>query len=73
MNSTAVVTIVSNNYLHFARTLMQSVAQQQTVSVTGWNKDIIIGKTEAAPHFFNPGLVGGELFEAAIADGIRGV
>ena len=28
MNSTAVVTIVSNNYLHFARTLMQSVAQQ---------------------------------------------
>jgi glycosyltransferase involved in cell wall biosynthesis len=28
MNSTAVVTIVSNNYLHFARTLMQSVATQ---------------------------------------------
>lgn len=28
MKSTAVVTIVSNNYLHFARTLMQSVAQQ---------------------------------------------
>jgi glycosyltransferase involved in cell wall biosynthesis len=28
MNSTAVVTIVSNNYLHFARTLMQSVAVQ---------------------------------------------
>jgi glycosyltransferase involved in cell wall biosynthesis len=28
MNPTAVVTIVSNNYLHFARTLMQSVAQQ---------------------------------------------
>ncbi|MDD4959399.1 MAG: glycosyltransferase [Gallionella sp.] len=27
MNTTAVVTIVSNNYLHFARTLMQSVAQ----------------------------------------------
>lgn len=27
MNPTAVVTIVSNNYLHFARTLMQSVAQ----------------------------------------------
>ena len=26
MNTTAVVTIVSNNYLHFARTLMQSVA-----------------------------------------------
>jgi len=29
MNTTAVVTIVSNNYLHFARTLMQSVAQHQ--------------------------------------------
>lgn len=28
MNTTAVVTIVSNNYLHFARTLMQSVARQ---------------------------------------------
>ena len=28
MNSTAIVTVVSNNYLHFARTLMQSVAQQ---------------------------------------------
>lgn len=28
MNQTAVVTIVSNNYLHFARTLMQSVAEQ---------------------------------------------
>lgn len=28
MNSTAIVTIVSNNYLHFARTLMQSVACQ---------------------------------------------
>ncbi len=28
MNTTAIVTIVSNNYLHFARTLMQSVAQQ---------------------------------------------
>ncbi len=28
MNSIAVVTIVSNNYLHFARTLMQSVAAQ---------------------------------------------
>ena len=28
MNPTAVVTIVSNNYLHFARTLMQSVARQ---------------------------------------------
>ena len=28
MNSLAIVTIVSNNYLHFARTLMQSVAQQ---------------------------------------------
>ena len=28
MNATAVVTIVSNNYLHFARTLMQSVARQ---------------------------------------------
>ena len=28
MNATAVVTIVSNNYLHFARTLMQSVALQ---------------------------------------------
>lgn len=27
-DQTAVVTIVSNNYLHFARTLMQSVAQQ---------------------------------------------
>ena len=27
MNATAVVTIVSNNYLHFARTLMQSVAR----------------------------------------------
>lgn len=27
MNTTAIVTIVSNNYLHFARTLMQSVAQ----------------------------------------------
>ncbi len=27
MNSTAIVTIVSNNYLHFARTLLQSVAQ----------------------------------------------
>ena len=27
MNPTAVVTIVSNNYLHFARTLMKSVAQ----------------------------------------------
>ncbi|MBP6718342.1 MAG: glycosyltransferase [Rhodoferax sp.] len=26
MNTTAIVTIVSNNYLHFARTLMQSVA-----------------------------------------------
>lgn len=26
MNSTAIVTIVSNNYLHFARTLLQSVA-----------------------------------------------
>lgn len=29
MNPTAVVTIVSNNYLHFARTLMQSVARHQ--------------------------------------------
>jgi glycosyltransferase involved in cell wall biosynthesis len=28
MNSTAVVTIVSNNYLHFARTLMQSVSEK---------------------------------------------
>ena len=28
MNHTAIVTIVSNNYLHFARTLMQSVAEQ---------------------------------------------
>lgn len=28
MNATAIVTIVSNNYLHFARTLMQSVARQ---------------------------------------------
>lgn len=28
MNATAFVTIVSNNYLHFARTLMQSVARQ---------------------------------------------
>lgn len=28
MNPIAVVTIVSNNYLHFARTLMQSVARQ---------------------------------------------
>ncbi len=27
MNPTAIVTIVSNNYLHFARTLLQSVAQ----------------------------------------------
>lgn len=27
MNETAIVTIVSNNYLHYARTLMQSVAQ----------------------------------------------
>jgi len=27
MNPTAIVTIVSNNYLHFARTLMQSVAR----------------------------------------------
>ena len=26
MNSLAIVTIVSNNYLHFARTLLQSVA-----------------------------------------------
>ena len=26
MNPLAIVTIVSNNYLHFARTLMQSVA-----------------------------------------------
>ena len=28
MKTTAIVTIVSNNYLHFARTLLQSVAQQ---------------------------------------------
>ena len=28
MNSLAIVTIVSNNYLHFARTLLQSVAAQ---------------------------------------------
>jgi hypothetical protein len=27
MNTTAIVTIVSNNYLHFARTLLQSVAE----------------------------------------------
>lgn len=32
MNTTAIVTIVSNNYLHFARTLMQSVAQHHPLA-----------------------------------------
>jgi glycosyltransferase involved in cell wall biosynthesis len=32
MTSLAVVTIVSNNYLHFARTLMQSVAKQHPMA-----------------------------------------
>ena len=45
MNITAIVTIVSNNYLHFARTLMQSVAQQHPQA----DRYCVIVDRDAAP------------------------
>lgn len=55
MNTTAIVTIVSNNYLHFARTLMQSVAQQHPEA----DRFCVIVDRDAAPaaaltHEFQP-------------------
>jgi hypothetical protein len=55
-----------------------TVAGQQTLGLSGWNKDLIIGKTETAPgytsnmggwNFYERGLSGGTLGLPADSDG----
>ncbi len=68
----ASVTTVTNTFTVAVKT------GQQTVSLTGWNQDLIVGKTEAAPaystsfvtyNFYETGLLGGTQGLAADSGG----
>ncbi len=45
---------------------------QQTVILTGWNQDLIIGKTEAAPGY-STSFVGWNFYETGLAGGSQGL
>ena len=45
---------------------------QQTLSLTGWNSDIIVGKSEAAPGY-NATMAGWDYYEAGLSGGTQGL
>ncbi len=45
---------------------------QQTVSLTGWNQDLIIGKTESAPGY-STSFAGWDFYETGLSGGSQGL